>query len=113
MKNGENEENEINKQKKIESFKKEIKEYVELRSKFKQNLRDSDEFYIINKNWLKQWKKYTNYSFIKRGRNNIEYDENNNPNKINNNELILDTSKFLKLKDENYLVIIKENKKMI
>ena len=101
---------EIEKQKKMESLKNEIKNYVELRNKFKQNLKDSDDFYILNKDWLKQWKKYTNYSYSKRGWNNIDYDEDNNPGKINNNELIFDTSKILKLKDENYLVI-KQNKK--
>jgi len=106
----ETDEHEKEKQKKIESLKRETKEYVELRNKFKQNLKDSDDFYIINKDWVKQWKKYTNYSFLKRGWNNIDYDEDNNPGKINNNELIYDSSKFLKLKDENYLVI-KQNKK--
>ena len=108
--NQETDNEEIKKKKKIESLKKEIKEYVELRSQFKQNIKDSDEFYIINKDWLKKWKKYTNYSFLKRGWNNIDFDEDNNPGKINNDELIFDTSKFLKLKDENYLVI-KQNKK--
>ena len=116
--NGEKEQNEeqetdpieIEKQKKMESLKNEIKNYVELRNKFKQNLKDSDDFYILNKDWLKQWKKYTNYSYSKRGWNNIDYDEDNNPGKINNNELIFDSSKILKLKDENYLVI-KQNKK--
>jgi len=106
----ETDEHEKEKQKKIESLKRETKEYVELRNKFKQNLKDSDDFYIINKDWVKQWKKYTNYSFLKRGWNNIDYDEDNNPGRINNNELIYDSSKFLKLKDENYLVI-KQNKK--
>ena len=99
----------------------EPKQFIYLNEEFKKNITNYNEFYVINKKWLNQWKIYTNYKNIKNNNYNFKEENNNNnnneyenfPGEINNSNLIIDNSNILKLKNENYVVFKQSQKNNI
>ena len=98
----------------------EPKQFIYLKEEFKKNITNYNEFYVINKKWLNQWKIYTNYKNIKNNNYNFKEENNNNnnenenfPGEINNNNLIINNSNILKLKNENYVVFKQSQKNNI
>ena len=98
----------------------EPKQFIYLNEEFKKNITNYNEFYVINKKWLNQWKIYTNYKNIKNNNYNFKEENNNNnnenenfPGEINNNNLIINNSNILKLKNENYVVFKQSQKNNI
>ena len=98
----------------------EPKQFIYLKEEFKKNITNYNEFYVINKKWLNQWKIYTNYKNIKNNNYNFKEENNNNnnenenfPGEINNNNLIINNTNILKLKNENYVVFKQSQKNNI
>lgn len=99
-----------------EKLKKEAEEYNELSKSYKrQSFMNSDnEAYLLSQKWLKKWKSYVNYEYIKqnsrysfysRQQGPFEINEEDFPGPINNEDLIYPTDSYLHAKDEDLQVI--------
>ena len=72
-------------------YKNEIQKYIELKHKFKSTfVNDNNIVYLINKEWLYQWKHKTNYYSIHPSRNKNKHIKNlqNEIQSIDNSILI-------------------------
>ena len=97
----------------LESLKNEINDYINLNVEFKDKKKENDKIvYIIDKTWLKAWKSYINYNFIKQTRYFSYYYENfmkktyelsdiPHPNQISNQNLIYKIEDFFNDGDVN------------
>lgn len=90
------------------TLKEEAKEYYNLAKDYRRDryMKEESEAYVMSKKWLKKWKEYVNYGFIKR---NIQYSyyysqyntkkyevkEESNPGQIDNESLIVPMSEFI------------------
>ena len=88
-----------------EELKKEAKEWYSLSKNYKQNryFNEDKEAYVINKTWLREWKKYIDYQWVKdqyntynryssKGIYKIRLDKH--PGQIDNSVLLVDKSNF-------------------
>ena len=85
-------------------YKNEIQKYIELKHKFKSTfVNDNNNVYLINKEWLYQWKHKTNYYSIHPSRN-----KNKHINNLQNDIQSIDNSILIRKVNSNSLYLQNE-----